>query len=163
MHCGFLCKYCGKYNDATLLIVLKEFCTGSSCTLYQYHLISENKTWTEAQSYCRVNYTDLATINNMQEMGRLLDTVYGIYSGSVWIGLYDDLDSWKWSLDDDLFYKEGERSFRNWWISQPTYWLGYISCVYISGYDMVWQGIPCYYTLPFICFDGEHSSYTYAT
>ncbi len=84
----------------------------SSC---QYHFVNESKSWTEAQRYCRQNYTDLATINNMEEMNRLINTVNGSYSGSVWIWLYDDVNSWRWSLEDNNFYQDGERDFRNWY------------------------------------------------
>ncbi|XP_017347479.2 macrophage mannose receptor 1 [Ictalurus punctatus] len=149
----------GQWTDEDCLttfpfICYNKFCSGSLCTK-QYHLVTENKTWTEAQSYCRENYTDLATIDNMEDMGRLLDAVYGTYSGLAWIGLYDDLNSWKWSLDDYHFYKEGERSFRNWYQYKPRNWIENSLCVYLSTFNMVWWEAPCYYSMPFICFDGR--------
>lgn len=160
-HCDtvslFICKQLKFYYS---ILSFNVSCTGSSCSLHQYHLVNKNKTWYEAQKYCRQNYTDLATINNMDEMERLLNTVNGIYPGLAWIGLYDDLNSWKWSLDDNSFYKKGERRFRKWYISKPRWnWNEDSLCVYISGYDGVWWGSSCSWTLPFICFDGEHSNY----
>ncbi|KAB5549230.1 hypothetical protein PHYPO_G00065020 [Pangasianodon hypophthalmus] len=147
----------GQWTDENCLTTIPFICysTMLSTSTRQYHLVTENKTWTEAQSYCRENYIDLATIDNMEDMERLFDTVHGTYTGLAWIGLYDDLNSWKWSLDDDLFYKEGERSFRNWHLYKPSNWFGNISCVYYSVFDMVWREVPCYYTMPFICFDGR--------
>ncbi|XP_060746351.1 C-type mannose receptor 2-like [Tachysurus vachellii] len=132
-------------------ICYNKFCTGSSCTFHQYHFVNENKTWTEAQRYCRENYTDLATINNMEEMNTLLNTVNGIYSGLAWIGLYDDLNSWRWSLDDDAFYNNGKINFSNWYIDKPSY---NNFCV-VFGYSALWLVYHCSATLPFICFDGR--------
>ncbi|KAI5091455.1 C-type mannose receptor 2 isoform X2 [Silurus meridionalis] len=116
----------GHWTDENCLatfpfICYEKSCTGSSCTLHQYHFVNENKTWTDAQGYCRDKYTDLATIDNMEEMNSLINTVNGIYLGLAWIGLYNDLNSWKWSLDDDSFYKQGERSFRRWYINKPSW------------------------------------------
>lgn len=139
--------------------LLKELCTGSLCN-HRYHFIAENKTWSEAQSYCRVNYTDLATINNMKDMEKLLDMIHDTYSGLAWIGLYDDLASWKWSLDDDSFYMEAERSFRNWFVYKQRNWFGNSLCAYFSGFDTIWWGASCYSSMAFVCFDGECSRHT---
>ena len=130
-----------------------------SSTSHQYHFVNESKSWTEAQRHCRENYTDLATIDNMEEMNRLINTVNGSYSGLAWIGLYDDLNSWRWSLDDDDFYKENERNFRNWYIQKPQNWGGNSHCVLFSGYDASWWPDSCSSTLTFICYDGEHNCY----
>ena len=111
----------------------------SSTSSHQYHFVNESKSWTEAQRYCRENYTDLATIDNMEEMNRLINTVNGSYSGLAWIGLYDDLDSWRWSLDDESFYKEGERDFRGWY-REPDNSNGRELCVYIHSYGTWFDG-----------------------
>ncbi|KAG7320829.1 hypothetical protein KOW79_015244 [Hemibagrus wyckioides] len=150
----------GYWTDESCLTTIpffcyKKSCTASSCSLYQYHFINENKTWTEAQRYCRDKYTDLATVNNMEDVKSLLNTVYGIYSGSAWIGLYDDLKSWKWSLDDASFYSTGEKDFRSWYINKPRNWNGNNLCAYFSGYSISWTEASCSLTLPFICFDGR--------
>ncbi|KAI3375695.1 hypothetical protein L3Q82_004001 [Scortum barcoo] len=56
-----------------LLIVMGHW-SFFTCHLYEYHFITENKTWDEAQSYCRENHTDLATVFDMTDMKRLRDS-----------------------------------------------------------------------------------------
>ena len=119
----------------------------------QYHFVNESKSWTEAQRYCRENYTDLATIDNMEEMNRLINTVNSSYSGLAWIGLYDDLDSWRWSLDDDSFYKEGERDFRG-WTHQPDNNLGKELCVFMPNTGK-WFDSPCAGRHAFVCYNSK--------
>ncbi|KAL0162992.1 hypothetical protein M9458_042388, partial [Cirrhinus mrigala] len=55
--------------------------------------------------YCREKYTDLATIENQQQTFQLMDTVNDNTIDLAWIGLYDDLNSWKWTLEDGNFFK----------------------------------------------------------
>ncbi|XP_072514074.1 C-type mannose receptor 2-like [Salminus brasiliensis] len=62
----------------TIIHILLFFTAVSGVSPYvphRYHFVNENKTWTEAQSYCRRTYTDLATINNMDQMKKLNDTL----------------------------------------------------------------------------------------
>ncbi|KAI4900124.1 hypothetical protein NFI96_006470, partial [Prochilodus magdalenae] len=131
------------------------FCTGSSCDPHQYHFINEPMTWAAAQRYCRETYTDLATFDNAQEVNRLLMTVKDTYSGLAWIGLYDDLNNWRWSLEEDGFYKENERNFRNWYKEKPQNYGGDSLCVYFQSSKGVWYGCPCGYKFTFICYDGS--------
>uniref|UniRef100_A0A673I7X5 C-type lectin domain-containing protein n=1 Tax=Sinocyclocheilus rhinocerous TaxID=307959 RepID=A0A673I7X5_9TELE len=121
---------------------------------HQYHFVNESKTWTEAQRYCRQNYTDLATIDNMEEMNRLINTVNESYNDSAWIGLYDDVNSWRWSLEDNDFYQEEERDFRNWFHEPDNGW-GNNLCVYMNYYGH-WFDVPCDTDLnAFVCYDGK--------
>ncbi|KAI4875892.1 hypothetical protein NFI96_005369, partial [Prochilodus magdalenae] len=87
-----------------LSTVWKEYpavCGASSLVPYRYHFVSESKTWTEAQNYCRQTYTDLATINTMEEMKNLNATLEDKPSSFVWIGLVrGDTGKWQWSLAD---------------------------------------------------------------
>ncbi|XP_038586827.1 L-selectin-like [Micropterus salmoides] len=65
-------------NTAVFSLVLGQ-CSFFICHLYEYHFIGENKTWDEAQKYCRENYTDLATVTNMTDVRRLLDATVHNY------------------------------------------------------------------------------------
>ncbi|KAI4895025.1 hypothetical protein NFI96_014382, partial [Prochilodus magdalenae] len=148
----------GLWTDENCLTTLpfvcySKFCTGMSCGPHQYHFVNESKSWTEAQRYCRENYTDLATIDNMEEMNRLINTVNSSYSGLAWIGLYDDLDSWRWSLDDESFYKENVTTFSNWYTEKPINIGGNSMCVLLSVFYATWRENICSYQHPFICYD----------
>ncbi|XP_049322355.1 C-type mannose receptor 2-like [Astyanax mexicanus] len=151
-------SYSGQWTDENCLAKLPFVCytrfwSWSPYVSHQYHFVGENKSWTEAQRYCRENYTDLATIENMEEMSSLMNTANGRYFGLAWIGLYDDLKSWRWSLDNELLYKQKERSFRNWYTYKPMNWGGNSLCTYFSSYDGAWHEYPCSYGLPFFCYD----------
>ncbi|KTF71260.1 hypothetical protein cypCar_00046257 [Cyprinus carpio] len=146
----------GKWTDENCNYAFPFFCHNASTSARQYHFVNESKTWTEAQSYCRQNYTDLATIENMEEMNRLINTVNGSYYGLAWIGQYDDVNSWRWSLEDNDFYQEGERDFRNWY-HEPDNSGGNQLCVYMDS-NGKWYDISCDNTLPFVCYDGRDTA-----
>ncbi|KAI2666645.1 C-type lectin domain family 10 member A [Labeo rohita] len=124
--------------------------------MVMYYFVFSYKTWTEAQRYCRQNYTDLATIDNMEEMNSLINTVNGSYTYLAWIGLYNDLNTWKWSLEDDDFYQEGEKDFRNWY-HEPDNLGGNELCVYMNNYGK-WFDYSCDRTFQFVCYDGRQNS-----
>lgn len=52
------------------------FCFAAVCGVFsvaQHHYLvfNEAKTWTEAQSFCREQFADLATVDNMEDMNNL--------------------------------------------------------------------------------------------
>lgn len=52
------------------------FCFAAVCGVFsvaQHHYLvfNETKTWTEAQSFCREQFADLATVDNMEDMNNL--------------------------------------------------------------------------------------------
>uniref|UniRef100_A0A8C1AEW8 Si:dkey-11o15.8 n=1 Tax=Cyprinus carpio carpio TaxID=630221 RepID=A0A8C1AEW8_CYPCA len=147
----------GSWTDENCNTALPFICYSALASSRQYHFVNESKTWTEAQRYCRQNNTDLATIENMEEMNRLINTVNGSYNGSAWIGLYDDVNSWRWSLEDNDFYQEGERDFRNWYHEPDNSW-GNNLCVYMNYYGN-WFDAPCDIDVnTFVCYDGKENS-----
>uniref|UniRef100_A0A668R8P0 C-type lectin domain-containing protein n=1 Tax=Oreochromis aureus TaxID=47969 RepID=A0A668R8P0_OREAU len=81
----------------------------------QFVFFQTPKTWSEAQSICREQWFDLATINDMREMEIVLEAVKDKYDDAVWIGLSKGTTlRWHWSLAGDEFYKEGERNYLLW-------------------------------------------------
>ncbi len=70
-----------------------------------------------AQSYCRETFTDLATVNNLDENDRLLSASQ-THGNFAWIGLYDDLTRWKWSLANADFNIDTD--FSNWPPTEPN-------------------------------------------
>ncbi|CAI5671913.1 unnamed protein product [Oreochromis niloticus] len=65
-------------------------CCFFTCRLYEYHFIEENKSWYEAQRYCREKYTDLAKVFDMTDMSRLPNSTQN--QGEAWIGLNNNTD-----------------------------------------------------------------------
>lgn len=71
-----------------------DYCSYSPCKRDYVLVHNENKTWSDAQAYCREKYTDLATINNAQDMNRVLE-ITGNRFNDFWIGLYKDVLTWR--------------------------------------------------------------------
>ncbi|GAA6221703.1 secretory phospholipase A2 receptor-like [Lates japonicus] len=128
---------------------LSGWLTFSTCRPHQYHYVSDSKNWTEAQTYCRETYTDLATIENTEEMNQLINTVSSAgYNSDVWVGLYSKVE-WKWSDG----YTGSGAEFRSWqtkklYINSETR-----ACVmsYSTG---EWWGGKCTWVEHFICYKG---------
>uniref|UniRef100_A0A3B4WYQ3 C-type lectin domain-containing protein n=1 Tax=Seriola lalandi dorsalis TaxID=1841481 RepID=A0A3B4WYQ3_SERLL len=128
----------------------------------QYHFISLALPWLKAQMYCRERYTDLATVFNTEDMNRLVNAAQDSTGGvkqKAWIGLHDNLTSWRWSFSDNYYsyYRGVEDDYRNWDYGQPDNFLGDQMCVkMLSG--GVWEDSRCFLQNPFICYDGTNST-----
>ncbi|XP_035022339.2 lymphocyte antigen 75-like [Hippoglossus stenolepis] len=130
------------------VLCLSGCLTFSTCLLHQYHFVSHEMTWTEAQSYCRETYTDLATVENTEEMKKLKDTVSAAGNSSkVWIGLYSHID-WKWS---DGFNQSGAEYWR-WKHPDPNYFAANELCVAMK--HGIWLDYSCHGQIPFVCYRG---------
>ncbi|KAG9278351.1 macrophage mannose receptor 1-like, partial [Astyanax mexicanus] len=107
---------------------------------FSYHLITENKTWYEAQSYCRKNYTDLVSIRD-QEQNEAVKKAGMKSSDFFWIGLLRD--DWEWT-------DGGRSAYRNWdagFPRSPTL----SNCTQLTA-NGKWQNVPCSNTaIPVLC------------
>ncbi|XP_045557465.1 C-type mannose receptor 2 isoform X1 [Salmo salar] len=142
-----------------LILVLSGLCTLSSCLTREYHYVSSPKTWTEAQRYCREKYTDLATIENMEDMKRLINTVDIGYNGSVWIGLEKgDIMVWQWSLANRDYYGEEGTGFRKWSEGEPDNGMGRVEeeCA-VMNENGQWHDMPFNFKLSVYCYDDKNN------
>ncbi|XP_062410472.1 macrophage mannose receptor 1-like [Sardina pilchardus] len=143
----------------TLLLLTTLLVSGlvslSSSVPRQFHVVKEQKNWTEAQQYCREEFTDLATIDDMTEMEKVKSKIHeaGV---NAWIGL--KRGDWQWSLADRDFYGENEAEFRNWDTGQPNG--GGEECGFMR-FGGKWHDVWCSYSCPFICYDGGDSTHPY--
>ncbi|XP_054914693.1 C-type mannose receptor 2-like isoform X3 [Poeciliopsis prolifica] len=132
-------------------------CCFIDCQLYEFHYINENKTWTEAQQYCREKHTDLVTVTNMKDMKRLINISDGDIK-EAWIGLYDQTNgtrTWYWSLPG-LEFNESETKWNK---GEPQdYW--YYNCG-ILGLNATWFSDYCRYSSFFLCYDETNTTHKY--
>ncbi|CAI5684316.1 unnamed protein product [Oreochromis niloticus] len=120
----------------------------STCLSHQYHFVADAKNWTEAQTYCRQTYTDLATIQNAEELNEFIRSVLSAgYNNDVWIGLYSEID-WMWSNG----YTGIGADYKSWMSGQPNFRDASQFCVLteISG----WDDYFCTLENQFICYNG---------
>ncbi|KAI4818208.1 hypothetical protein KUCAC02_011561 [Chaenocephalus aceratus] len=132
----------------TLLFVLtlSGLSAVSSNIIKEYHYESDYKTWADAQSYCRENFDDLASIHNEDENVKLM-SVSQTTTGNAWIGLYDNFEAWKWALGDTDLNNE----FSNWEPNNPNIKHHPESCT-----EMVksgrWNDLQCFHQRHAVCY-----------
>ncbi|XP_035809010.2 macrophage mannose receptor 1-like [Amphiprion ocellaris] len=120
------------------------------CSLRQYYFVNNPLTWNESQTYCRQKYTDLATIENTEDMKELESLVSSAnVKSEVWFGLYSEIN-WKWS---DGF--TGSRAeYRAWTDRGNNFAMGSF-CV--SSWTN-WSSINCDLLRRFICYRGTEDN-----
>ncbi|MEQ2296344.1 hypothetical protein AMECASPLE_023851 [Ameca splendens] len=123
----------------------------SLCLEHQYHFVNQMMKWTEAQSYCRKQHTDLATIGNSEDLNLVFNSILSTgYNSDTWIGLYSKIN-WTWS--DGL--KRSNPEYRNWEKTDgdPDFISASQFCVCI-GDSGGWWDYNCTAECPFICNKG---------
>lgn len=113
-------------------------------TSRHYILVNEKMNWSDAQDYCRANHIDLATFVSVDEIAQLQREAPGY--GSSWVGLYNDISSWRWSYQDEAL-----GSFVPWSNNEPTNNLE--DCTAFNPWG--WFDCPCIVPFNYICFDGK--------
>uniref|UniRef100_A0A9R1SMT0 C-type lectin domain-containing protein n=2 Tax=Cyprinus carpio TaxID=7962 RepID=A0A9R1SMT0_CYPCA len=129
------------------LFLLSGFLSIILCGSREYILIEDYKTWDEAQDYCRQNYIDLATVQSDEEWNELTKLIEKLQF-YIWIGLYDDVNTWHWSYQDESV------TFLQWDSEQPNNLNGKQYCVNLrtNGY---WWDEACNLTCTVFCQSGE--------
>ncbi|XP_054914574.1 uncharacterized protein LOC129378292 [Poeciliopsis prolifica] len=131
------------------LLLLTGWLSLSTCR--QYHFVNQSATWSEALTYCRQTYTDLASINSKDENNELMRTVDSAgHDSDVRIGLYNKVN-WKWS---DGFSSSGA-DYRKWHVSDydPDFIGANQFCVTINQ-NGLWLDSECIRKFPFVCYKG---------
>ncbi|KAI4874796.1 hypothetical protein NFI96_028570, partial [Prochilodus magdalenae] len=132
-----------------VLLLFSALWTLSLCGTRHFHLVNEQKTWTEAQSYCREKFTDLATIESQQEMDALIAVLNGTGEHS-WIGLRQTVPpnsrNWTWS-DGSNF------SYTYWTTGDPNGGVGDNCVQLLNGPEYRWNDAGCKWPNPFICYE----------
>lgn len=131
------------------------------CEYFEYHYINLPKSWSDARQYCRDHYTDLATIENVQDVYRIT-----VSMNQVWIGLSDDPASWRGTMTADSnswkWSAKGTTSpggYQNWKHGEPnnsglSRW-----CVAVNSAG--WWDVGCTASLKFLCYTVQSSGKEY--
>uniref|UniRef100_A0A8C9YQZ5 C-type lectin domain-containing protein n=1 Tax=Sander lucioperca TaxID=283035 RepID=A0A8C9YQZ5_SANLU len=131
-------SFCKLPLDSLFLSALLPLSLGFS-RKYQY--VNLLKTWKEAQSYCRENFADMATIETVEDGASVRKILLQSTYTWTWIGLYLDLRGWKWS-------DQSKASFRMWMSGEPNGGAGEPCAV---GSVNGWNDVRCIDKRPFIC------------
>uniref|UniRef100_A0A3P9NB68 C-type lectin domain-containing protein n=1 Tax=Poecilia reticulata TaxID=8081 RepID=A0A3P9NB68_POERE len=140
--CAAASSRCSQWFHAACNIFLQSnFCLLSAQSA-SFVAVNSLMTWSQAQSHCRTNYKDLASVRTSAENSNLLAAKPS--GESYWLGLYRD--TWKWSNGDG-------RTFSYWTSGQPDGATEHCTTAYFNDAGR-WRDWLCSYAKPFICHYG---------
>ncbi|MGH0154453.1 UNVERIFIED_CONTAM: hypothetical protein FKN15_027067 [Acipenser sinensis] len=90
-----------------LILLLAGLFAPASSQIRKLLFVEAEKSWSEAQSYCRERYTDLVTVDSQDEAELLFIAEHSL-NDAAWIGLYCDTQNWQWSNSDDVILQVEE-------------------------------------------------------
>ena len=129
---------------------------GVCSALHQYYFVNKSLSWSEAQSHCRQYDGELATVHGPENQKSLVE-VARKYKSHVWIGLYDDVKSWTWSLSENANHRGGEVEPWSWgwpWKdNRPLFHRDREGCALTR--DGKWKIEDCNSDFFFICFNNN--------
>ncbi|KAI2663119.1 Mannose-binding protein A [Labeo rohita] len=104
-------------------------------------------TWEKAQTYCRKHHYDLATVQSNENWTRLQEAAdENLFTGFAWIGLYNDVNSWRWSYDEESLL------FQSWaWREPNNYGYGEECAGMFS--NGAWFDLYCHNSFYFVCYN----------
>ncbi|XP_034156921.2 macrophage mannose receptor 1-like [Pangasianodon hypophthalmus] len=122
---------------------------------HNYYLIMTRWSWPDAQNYCRMMYNDLAKVISDVDFSQLKKEAErkGL-AEAAWIGLYNDADSWRWSLNDVLLKSS---TFIKWNPGEPDNYIGKEACGELLSIYGTWADAPCTILKPFVCYNANFS------
>ncbi|XP_062865232.1 putative C-type lectin domain family 20 member A [Trichomycterus rosablanca] len=119
-------------------------------TLY---LIKQAMSWPDARSYCKAKYIDLAPVKTYNDLLNIrAEAARQGVTWPIWIGLYDDIDSWRWSYNN---LSLSAITLRKWDPFEPNNYNGIEQCGVITSLGG-WCDCSCSTLKPFICYNAEY-------
>ncbi|XP_036452775.1 macrophage mannose receptor 1-like [Colossoma macropomum] len=140
-----------------LILLFSALWTLSFCGTRHFHVVEENKNWTNAQKHCREKYTDLATIESQKEMNTV-KAVLNKTTGNFWIGLKqkDDNDNNNNNNNNDTswIWSDGSNSpYRYWNTGEPNFGGGQMCAELQPNSAYKWNDVGCHNDQnQFICY-----------
>ncbi|KAI4878294.1 hypothetical protein NFI96_000095 [Prochilodus magdalenae] len=121
-----------------------------------YHLIQTAKNWTDAQAFCRLSFVDLATIESLTDMINLgMEALKHRFLDKAWVGLYNDIDSWRWSLNDTPL-----GDLKKWGPREPNNGKGHEECAKMDNSGL-WYDADCAQKITFVCYDANSTAFIF--
>lgn len=139
------------------LLFNKTFSAGSvpvalSVLTFAPVLVLKPMTWADAQNYCSKVYYNLTTAKSQAALLKLRDALVKLsITGPVWMGLYNNYDSWRWSVNSRLL---SNTTVSVWESLEPDNSDGHEWCGGINM-DGKWWDENCLLQYNFICWSGE--------
>ena len=151
--CGETCESDGEcgtngyLNNCGSAEVYVRDCPTSTDGNFVY--VSQNKYWSDARTYCRANYYDLASIHSNTENA----AVARLCPNSCWIGGSDSAREGTWTWSDGTAW-----DYAKWYPGEPndSYGEDYAEIFaadtsYGAEYAFMWNDVSNAYKQPFVC------------